>query len=212
MAYCPSAFSRPGPPSFSGVCTGPSCRGVGEVSLVPPHTPPNGSLYPCLIAARTFLHAARSAFHVAVVCLVLHCRRASRFLSSAVKSTALTAGRSHHPSLRGIRLISGRTAYAARRMASVNSLASSAALARWPDVSSIDEFPDHVLPEELRLQLASVEWPGLRCLLYTAVVGKSPPTIHSGKYHVVIRVRFDGPIWLRVYFYVVYSRPVCLAC
>ena len=40
--------SSPDPPSFSGVCTGPSCRGVEEVSLVPPHTPPSRSLYPCL--------------------------------------------------------------------------------------------------------------------------------------------------------------------
>ena len=92
---------------------------------------------PLSIAARTSSHAARSAFHVAVVCLVLHCRRASRFLSSAVKSAALTAGRSHHPSLRGIRLASGSTACAAPRMASVNSLVSSATLARWPAISSM---------------------------------------------------------------------------
>ena len=92
---------------------------------------------PLSIAARTSLHAARSAFHVAVVCLVLHCRRASRFLSSAAKSAALTAGRSHHPSLRGVRLAYGRTACAAPRMASVDSLASSATLARWPAISSM---------------------------------------------------------------------------
>ena len=92
---------------------------------------------PLSIAARPSLHAARSAFHVAVVCLVLHCRRASRFLSSAAKSAALRAGRSHHPSLRGVRLASGRTACAAPRMASVNSLASSATLARWPAISSM---------------------------------------------------------------------------
>ena len=91
---------------------------------------------PLSIAAPTFLHAARSAFHVAVVCLVLYCRRASRFLSSAAKSAALTAGRSHHPSLRGVRLASGRTACAAPRMTSVNSLASFATLARWPAIST----------------------------------------------------------------------------
>ena len=79
-------------------------------------------------------------------------------------------------------------------------------------VDVVDEFPDHALPEESRLQLASVEWPGLRCLPYTAVVGKSSPKIHVGKHHVVVRVRFDRPIWLRLYFYVVYSRSVCLAC
>ena len=37
------------------------------------------------IVSCTSLHAARSDFHVAVVCLALHCRRASRFLSSAAK-------------------------------------------------------------------------------------------------------------------------------
>ena len=67
----------------------------------------------------------------------------------------------------------------------------------------VDEFPDHALPEDFRLQLAPVEWSGLRCLLYTAVVGESSPKIHSGKHHVVIRVRFDRPIWLLVYFYIV---------
>ena len=36
----------PRPPSFSGVCIGPSCRGVGKVSLVPLDTPPSGPLYP----------------------------------------------------------------------------------------------------------------------------------------------------------------------
>ena len=79
-------------------------------------------------------------------------------------------------------------------------------------VHVVDELQDNSLPEEFRLQLASVERPALRCLLYTAVVGESSPTIHSGKHHVVIRVCFDWPIWLRMYFYVVYSRPVCLAC
>ena len=39
MAAVPRFSSRPGPPSFSGVYTNPSCRGVGGVSLVPPHTP-----------------------------------------------------------------------------------------------------------------------------------------------------------------------------
>ena len=43
-------------------------------------------------------------------------------------------------------------------------------------------------------------------------MGKSSPKVHGGKHHVVVRVRFDRPIWLRVYFYVVYSRSVCLAC
>ena len=42
-------------------------------------------------------------------------------------------------------------------------------------VNVVDELPDHALPEAFRLQLASVEWPGLRCLLYTAVMGESPP-------------------------------------
>ena len=79
-------------------------------------------------------------------------------------------------------------------------------------VDVVEEFPDHALPEKFPLQLASVEWPGLWRLLHTKVVGKSSPEIHSGKHHVVIRVRFDRPIWLRVYFYVVYSQPVCLAC
>ena len=92
---------------------------------------------PMSIAARASLHAARSTFHVAVVWLVLHCRRASCFLSSAAKSAALTAGRSHHPSLRRIRLASGSTACAVPRMASVNSLASSATLARWSAFSSM---------------------------------------------------------------------------
>ena len=67
-------------------------------------------------------------------------------------------------------------------------------------VDIVDEFTDYALPEEFRLQLASVEWPGLRCLLYTAVVGESSPKIHSDKHHVVIRARFDRPIWLRVHF------------
>ena len=58
-------------------------------------------------------------------------------LSSTAKSAALTADRSHHPSLLGIRLASGRTACAAPRMASVNSLASSVTLARWPAISSM---------------------------------------------------------------------------
>ena len=79
-------------------------------------------------------------------------------------------------------------------------------------VDAVDEFPDHALPEESRLQLTSVEWPGLRCLPYTAVVGKSSPRIHGGKHHVVVRVLFDRPIWLRVYFYVVYSRGRCAWC
>ena len=55
--------------------------------------------------------------------------------------------------------------------------------------------PDPSLPEEFRLQLASVEWPRLHCLLYTVVVGKSSPKIRSGKHHVEIQVRFDRPIW-----------------
>ena len=46
-------------------------------------------------------------------------------------------------------------------------------------VGVVDEFPDHALPEESRLQLATVEWPGLRCLLYAVVVGESSPKIHS---------------------------------
>ena len=80
-------------------------------------------------------------------------------------------------------------------------------------VDIVDELPDHSLSEEFRLQLASVERQGLRCLLYTAVGGESSPKIHSGKHHVVIRVRFDRPIWLRmIFFYVVYSWLVCLAC
>ena len=56
-------------------------------------------------------------------------------------------------------------------------------------VDVVVEFPDHALPKEFLLQLTSVEWQGLRCLLYTADVGKSSPKIHSGKHHVVIRVR-----------------------
>ena len=56
-------------------------------------------------------------------------------------------------------------------------------------VDVVDEFPDHALPEESRLQLASAEWPGLWCLLCTAVVGKSSPKIHSRKHHVVIRLK-----------------------
>ena len=79
-------------------------------------------------------------------------------------------------------------------------------------VDVVDKFSDHALPEESRLQLASVEWPGLRCRPYTAVVGKSSPKIHGGQHHVVVRVRFNRPVWLWVYFYVVYSRSVCLAC
>ena len=79
-------------------------------------------------------------------------------------------------------------------------------------INVVDDLPDHTLPEEFRLQLTSVEWTGLRCLLYTAVVGETSPKIHVGKPHVVVQVRFDRPIWLRMYFYVVYSRPVCLAC
>ena len=65
-------------------------------------------------------------------------------------------------------------------------------------VDVVDELPDHALPEEFRLQLASLESPGLRCLLYTAVVGDSSYKIHSDKHHVMIRVCFDRPIWLRV--------------
>ena len=57
--------------------------------------------------------------------------------SSADKRSALTAGRSHYPSLCGVRLASGRTACAAPRMASMNSLASSTTLARWPAISSM---------------------------------------------------------------------------
>ena len=56
------------------------------------------------------------------------------FLSSAAKRAALTAGRSHYPSLRGIHLASGSTACAAPRMASVNSLASSATACYLVDI------------------------------------------------------------------------------
>ena len=141
-------------------------------------------LLPLYIAPRTSLHAARSAFHVDVVCLALHRQRRSRFLSSAAKRAALIAGRSHHPNLRDIRLASESTACAAPRIASMNSLASSVTLAYYlADV--VDELPDHSLLEEFRLQLAFVEWPGLRCLLYTAVGGQSSPKIHSGKPHML---------------------------
>ena len=54
-------------------------------------------------------------------------------------------------------------------------------------VDVVDEFPDHALPEEFPLQLASVEWPGLGRLLHTRVVGESSPKIHSGKHLVVKR-------------------------
>ena len=137
MACRPSVFLPPRPTVLSGVCTGPSCRSVVEVSSKFATYSSNWTSLPLSIADRTSLQAARSDFHVAVVCLVLHCRRASRFSSSAAKSAALTVGRSHHPSLRGIRLASGSTACAASRMASVNSLVSSATLARWPAISSM---------------------------------------------------------------------------
>ena len=131
MACCPSVFLPPRPAVIFRCLYKPlksRCR--RSVSSSARYSSKWTSI-PLSIAARTSLHAARTAFHVTVVCLVLHCRRASRFLSSAPKSAALTAGRSHHPSLRGVRLASGRTACAAPRMASVNSLASSATLARW---------------------------------------------------------------------------------
>ena len=132
MACCPSVFLPPRPAIICRCLYKPlimsRCR--RSVSSSATYSSKWASI-PLSIAARTSLHAARSAFHVAVVCLVLHCRRASRFFSSAAKSAALTAGRSHHPSLCGVRLASGRTACAAPRMASVNSLTSSATLARW---------------------------------------------------------------------------------
>ena len=47
MACCPSVFLPPRPTVLFRCLYRPSCRGVGEVSLDPPHTPPSGSLYPC---------------------------------------------------------------------------------------------------------------------------------------------------------------------
>ena len=137
MACCPSVFLPPRPAVIFRCLYRPlmsRCR--RSVSRSATYSS-KGTSIPLSIAARTSLHAARRAFHVAVVCLVFHGRRASRFLSSAAKSAALTAGRSHHPSLRGVHLASGSTACAAPRMASVNSLASSATLARWPSISSM---------------------------------------------------------------------------
>ena len=137
MACCPSVFLPPRPAVIFRCLYKPlmsRCR--RSVSSSATYSSKWASI-PLSIAARTSLHAARRAFHIAVVCLDLHCRRASRFFSSAAKSAALTAGRSHHPSLCGVRLASGRTACAAPRMASVNSLASSATLVRWPAISSM---------------------------------------------------------------------------
>ena len=137
MACCPSVFLPPRPAVIFRRLYRPlvsRCRRSVSSSA---RYSSKWTSTPLSIAARTSLHAARSDFHVAVVCLVLHCRRASRFLSSAAKSAALTAGRSLHPSLRGVRLASGKTACAAPRMASVNFLASSATLARWPAISSM---------------------------------------------------------------------------
>ena len=123
MACCPSVFLSPRPAViFRRLCKPLMSRcQIISVSSSATYSSKWTSI-PLSIASRTSLHAARSAFHVAVVCLVLHCRRASRFLSSAAKNAALTAGRSHHPSLRGIRLVSGRTACAAPIMASANTL------------------------------------------------------------------------------------------
>ena len=135
MACCPSVFLRPRPAVIFRCLYRPlmsRCRRSASRSAT--HSSKWTSI-PLSMAARTSLHASRSAFHVAVVCLVFHCRRASRVLSSAAMSAALTVGRSHHSSLRGIHLASGSTACAATRMASVNSLASSATLARWPAIS-----------------------------------------------------------------------------
>ena len=117
MAYCPSVFLPPRPAVvFTCLYKLLMARCRRSVSSSATYSSKWTSI-PLSIAARTSLYAARSAFHVAVVCLVLHCWRASRFSSSAAKSAALTTGRSYHPSLRGVRLASGRTACAAPRMA-----------------------------------------------------------------------------------------------
>ena len=137
MACCPYVFLRPRPTVYFR-CLYRHLMSRCRRSVSSSATYSSKWIHVSLsIAAHTSLHKAQSAFHVAVVYLVLHCRNASCFLSSAAKSAALTAGRSHHPSLREIRLVSGSTACAAPRMASVNSLASSATLARWPAISSM---------------------------------------------------------------------------
>ena len=88
MACCPSVFLPPRPAVIFRCLYKPfmsRCRRSVSSSA---RYSSKWTSKPLSIAARTSLHAARSAFHVAVVCLVLHCRRASRFLSSAAKSSS----------------------------------------------------------------------------------------------------------------------------
>ena len=80
---------------------------------------------PSSIAARTPLHAALSAFHVAGVRLLFISRRASRRLARASSTAALVSGLSHHSGIRAIRLSVGSTVCAASRIASVKPLAAS---------------------------------------------------------------------------------------
>ena len=88
---------------------------------------------PSSTAVHTPLHAALSDFHVAGVRLLFISRRASRRLARASSTAALVSGFSHHSGIRGIRLSVGSTVCAASRIASVNSLAASGAVAfGWP--------------------------------------------------------------------------------
>ena len=88
---------------------------------------------PSSTAARTPLHAALSAFHVAGVRLLFISRRASRRLAGASSTAALVSGLSHHSGIRGIRRSVGSTVCAASRIASVNPLAASGAVVLgWP--------------------------------------------------------------------------------
>ena len=133
MACCPSV-SRPGPPSFSGVCIDLSCRGVGVVSLVPPVLP-QVDLYTLVDRRSHFLARSSKCFPRCRGVFGLALSACLSLFVGAAKRAALTAGRSHHPSLREVRLVSGRTSCPAPKMASVNSLASSATLARWLAIS-----------------------------------------------------------------------------
>ena len=89
MARCPSVFLPPRPAVIFRCLYKPlmsRCR--RRVSSSATYSSKWTSI-PLSIAARTSLHAARSAFHVAVVCLVLHCRRASRFFPAPPRAQQL---------------------------------------------------------------------------------------------------------------------------
>ena len=98
MACCPSVFLPPRPTVIFRCLYRPlmsRCR--KRVSRSATYFSKWTSI-PLSIAAHTSSHAARSAFHVAVACLVLHCRCASRFCPAPPKTQlSLLAVRTTQP-------------------------------------------------------------------------------------------------------------------